>query len=68
MLLGSCLDSGCSCENVAATRLKAGDGQFWVCELPAHGPRAEGTFRGGAAVSELFHRDFAAGGNPKVTQ
>lgn len=68
MLLGRCLDRGCSCENVAATRLKPGEGQFWVWELPAHGLRAEGTFRTDAAVSELFLRDFPAGSNHKVTQ
>lgn len=54
---------GCSWHKAEARRWAA-----LVWELPAHGPRAEGTFRGRAATSELFHRDFAAGGNHKVTQ
>lgn len=50
------------------TGLKLGDEQFWAWELLAHKSRAEGTFWGGAAISELFRRDFLAGDNHKVTQ
>lgn len=65
---GSCLmDGEGSCENVAVTGLKLGGEQFWVWELLAHRFRAEGTLWGGAAISELFHRDFS-GENHKVTQ
>ena len=60
------MGSVCSCENVATAGLKLGDVRFW--ELLAHGSRAEGTFWGGAAFSELFHKEFSAGGSDKMTQ
>lgn len=62
------MNSGCSCENVPTTGLKLGHEQFWAWELLAHRSRAEGSFWGCGAISELFHRDFSAGDNHKVTQ
>lgn len=47
---------------------KAEARRWAVLGVRATRPRAGETFREDAAISELFHRDFPVGGNPKVTQ